>query len=59
MADPVEPTNVPHERCVGCGAMDDELEGPCVLYGVMHSTVTVDEDGNISPSGFSLALTAR
>lgn len=39
-----------HERCVGCGAMDEELAGPCVLYEVCHSTVPVDADGQLLSS---------
>ncbi len=34
-----------HSRCPGCGAMDEELEGECVGYGISHHPVTVDRYG--------------
>lgn len=47
---PPRSTETLHERCLGCGAMDEELEDPtCVSYGVLHSTVSVDEHGQLLP----------
>lgn len=39
--------NHTHSRCIGCGSMDEDLKGECVLYGVPHSEVTVDRFGEM------------
>jgi hypothetical protein len=36
-----------YTRCIGCGAMAEELQGECVLYGVMHSETSVDRYGRL------------
>jgi hypothetical protein len=36
-----------YARCIGCGAMAEELRGECVLYGVMHSETSVDRYGRL------------
>lgn len=36
-----------HTRCVGCGAMDEEMKEECVIYGAGHSDVTVDRFGEL------------
>ena len=34
-----------HYRCVGCGAMDEDLDGPCVAEGTSHHPVRVNTRG--------------
>lgn len=47
VAEPEQPET--HYRCNGCGAMDEELDGPCVLATVAHGVVAVDAEGQVLP----------